>query len=166
MRIAGPMLSTSVRSTLFRPGVMYSTAGPKKNLRPQQKNKTANDVFNLFNPAPSADKILLSNSDNLVSRAAVSTEMDAKYFSNIPRTGIKAGRSVEVNSASGLGQALRTLRIVNMSNNVPRTLSLQRYHERRCKTKRRLKIEKSQRDFKMGIKRLFKLVEEARRKGY
>lgn len=92
-----------------------------------------------------------------------------KNFLNqrIPRTGVLASRSVPVNGQNGgLQAALRVLRIKNSANKIPRTLNLQRYHEKPGKKKLRLRMEKQQRDFNMGIRRLFKLVNEARRKGY
>ncbi|KAA8913184.1 hypothetical protein TRICI_003246 [Trichomonascus ciferrii] len=106
--------------------------------------------------------------DELVAPEKQEEAMNRDFLNqHIPRTGVNASRSVVVNGQNGgLQAALRILRIKNSANKVPRTVNLQRYHEKPGKKKQRLQMEKQQREFNMGIRRLFKLVNEARRKGY
>ncbi|CAN6674887.1 small ribosomal subunit protein bS21m [Trichomonascus vanleenenianus] len=112
-------------------------------------------------------KANISRGEDLVSPQAVTRKIESKIRDiPVPRTGVRAGRSVIVNGPNGLNAALRNLQSINMANKVPRTLSLQRYHERPGKERRRRRIDAHKRRFDMGIKRLFKLVAEARRKGY
>lgn len=86
--------------------------------------------------------------------------------SELKRTGILASRSVLVEGAGGLQNALRRLNSSNGYNKIRRTVNMQRYHERPGKKKARLRLEKQQRQFDAEIRRLFRLVSEARRKGY
>lgn len=97
-------------------------------------------------------------------RPAKSIENDYSV-NEIKRTGTLAGRSVTLGTMS-LNMALSRLNSMNQINKVRRVLSLQRYHERPGKVRLRLRNEKAKRDFNKGIRRLFDLVNEARRKGY
>lgn len=110
-------------------------------------------------PAPSSD---------LLQKGDLSTQMEANAFRNLklPRTGTLAGRTVAVSSQFGLQSALRQLNSINRSNNINRIVVRQRAWERPGKKKQRLRMEKAQRDFAMGVRKLFKLVSEARKKGY
>jgi hypothetical protein len=84
----------------------------------------------------------------------------------IPRTGAIAGRSVLVEVAVVLQSALRNLNMIDQANKIRRVLSLRQYHERPGKVNLRLRNEKTSRDFKKGVGRVFDLVSETRRKGY
>lgn len=129
----------------------------------------------------SLEKILNADTSKVLNKGA-----DQSYFSSsdplkhqypvyplalVKRTGVLAGRSVfvgttrkgHVNTLSG---SLSWLNQLNKANAVRKTLFRQRFHERPGKTRLRLKNEKKQRDFNKGIKRLFELVNEAKRKGY
>lgn len=83
-----------------------------------------------------------------------------------PRTGTLVGRSVDVNDQSQLPLAVRRVNILNKINAVPRTARLQQYHERPGKARLRVQIERKHREFNDGIRRLFGLAQEVRRKGY
>lgn len=83
-----------------------------------------------------------------------------------PRTGTLVGRSVDVNDQSQLPLAVRRVNIMNKINAVPRTARLQQYHERPGKARLRIEIERKHREFNDGIRKLFKLAQEVRRKGY
>ena len=104
--------------------------------------------------------------DDLFSSDKVKEAMGGYQINMIPRTGAMAGRSVPVEGPVGLQSALRNLNMINQANKIRRVLSLQRYHERPGKVKLRLRNEKARRDFNKGVRRLFDLVSEARRKGY
>ncbi|KAF5100681.1 hypothetical protein DV451_002444 [Geotrichum candidum] len=84
----------------------------------------------------------------------------------IPRTGVKAGRSVPVTGALDLNRALRNLNSMNNTNRVRQTAMAQTKYEKPGKRKQRLRIQRSKRRFDMGIRRLFEMVADARRKGY
>ena len=84
----------------------------------------------------------------------------------IPRTGAMPGRSVPVEGPVRLQSALRNLNMINQANKIRRVMSLRQYHERPGKVNLRLRNEKTSRDFKKGVRRLFDLVSEACRKGY
>lgn len=86
--------------------------------------------------------------------------------SQIPRTGPKAGRSVLVTQTSDLGHALRVLNSINQSNRVRHTAMSQTKYEKPGKRRQRIEGERKKRKFNMGIKRLFEMVADARRKGY
>lgn len=86
--------------------------------------------------------------------------------SQIPRTGPKAGRSVLVTQAFDLGRALRTLNSINNANKVRQTAMAQTKYEKPGKKLQRIAAERKRRRFDMGIKRLFEMVADARRKGY
>lgn len=82
------------------------------------------------------------------------------------RTGTKAGRSYEVSGMTDLGRALRSVNIANSSNRVRQISMSQTKYEKPGKVKQRLKMERNKRRFDMGIRRLFEIVADARRKGY
>ncbi|KAF5102639.1 hypothetical protein D0Z03_000384 [Geotrichum reessii] len=84
----------------------------------------------------------------------------------IPRTGVKAGRSVVVSGSLDLNRALRNLNNINSTNRVRQTAMAQTKYEKPGKRKQRLRIQRSKRRFDMGIRRLFEMVADARRKGY
>lgn len=86
--------------------------------------------------------------------------------SQIPRTGPKAGRSVLVTQSLDLGRALRTLNSINASNRVRQTAMAQTKYEKPGKRRQRVANERRKRKFEMGVKRLFEMVADARRKGY
>lgn len=86
--------------------------------------------------------------------------------SQIPRTGPKAGRSVLVTQSLDLGRALRTLNSINAVNRVRHTAMSQTKFEKPGKRRQRIEGERKKRKFNMGVKRLFEMVADARRKGY
>lgn len=83
-----------------------------------------------------------------------------------PRTGPLVGRTVLVNNPQYLPQAIRRINTLNQINKLPQTVRLQRFAERPGKARLRIRIERKKREFNAGIRRLFDLVNEARRKGY
>lgn len=86
--------------------------------------------------------------------------------SEIPRTGVYAGRTVAIDSEADLPRALRNLNSMNAVNQVRQTSLSQTKFVRPGKVKQRILIERRKRKFKQNVKRMFELVAEARRKGY
>lgn len=109
---------------------------------------------------------LASKKGDLLSQKGINEQIGGYPLNKIPRTGPSASRSVAVNGPHGLQQALRTVNIMNSIGRVRRNLQLARYHERPGKKRWRIKNERSRRKFDAGIRHLFGLVAEARRKGY
>lgn len=90
----------------------------------------------------------------------------ALEHTKIPRTGPKAGRTVEVKAGMSLQQSLRILNSLNRQSNVRRISMSQKIYEKPGKKAQRLKVERKKKLFNENIKRMFELVSEARRKGY
>jgi hypothetical protein len=108
------------------------------------------------------------NSNNSSRNQHQDTEFKVAGYTKerIPRTGVKAGRSVPVSGSLDLNRALRTLNSINNTNRVRQTAIAQTKYEKPGKRKQRLRIQRSKRRFDMGIRRLFEMVADARRKGY
>lgn len=105
-----------------------------------------------------------SNDSELFSSKEVKPTLpDPRY---VPRTGTKAGRTVEVTSNVPLHFALRQLNSLNRQSEVKQTVRAQAFYEKPGKKLQRLKIERQKRKFNQNVKRMFELVSEARRKGY
>lgn len=126
-------------------------------------------IFNFSSSgAPSFKKLPFNadrnNTNSFMNSSEVSIQlMDPRH---VPRTGPKAGRSVEVTSTMPIHFALRQLNSLNRQSEIKQTVRAQAVYEKPGKKAERLKIERKKRRFNQNVKRMFELVSEARRKGY
>jgi ribosomal protein S21 len=104
-------------------------------------------------------------SSPLIPPGAFPTVSDFPVHS-IPRTGVRAGRTVAVPNTPMLGRALRQLDLVNNKNKVRETWRNQKYYIRPAKQRLRKREERYKRELRTGVRELFQLVALARRKGY
>lgn len=146
----------------------YSSPGSSKSAK-SRSSSSASGLYSdeLISKILQKDTLRSSRTPTSISSSSRTTKSieDDYNINEIKRTGVLAGRSVLLGNMS-LNIALSRLNAMNQANKIRRVLSLQRYHERPGKVRLRLRNEKAKRDFNKGIRRLFDLVNEARRKGY
>lgn len=167
------MLLRSLRSRACAVAVprAFSTSRPAAvdayKLDSNLQNKEGNRgemLETLLSIQATLDKKPQSNSP-LIPPDAVPTVSDFPVHS-IPRTGVRAGRTVAVPNPNYLGQALRQLNMINSKNKVRETWRNQQYYVRPAKQRLRKREERYKRELRTGVRELFQLVSLARRKGY
>jgi hypothetical protein len=136
-------------------------------VRPGRRSGDLFDVTqDIFKGRTSQPLSRAKKEEDLLTQRGVYEQVGNYSLSKIPRTGPSISRSVPVVGPFGLQRAIRQVNILNSTNKVRRNLMLTRFHERPGKKRWRIKNERSRRKFDAGIRHLFDLVAEARRKGY
>ncbi|VVT45607.1 mitochondrial 37S ribosomal protein bS21m [Magnusiomyces paraingens] len=157
--------SVSRRSTTSFQKAAFSTSVSRfQDFPKSSKSLLFSSILESKNSSSSSSSVVFTTPPRATDATAA---LDAPLsYTVIPRTGVYAGRTVEVLSESDLSRALRRLNTMNSINRVRQTSMEQTKYVRPGKVKQRILIERKKRKYNQNVKRMFELVAEARRKGY